>query len=342
MEHVRFRPGFEEETLRRLRAARARRAHRRAALSLFALTAAAALVLWVPRAQAPGPGPAALPPTCAPTATGSPARALALSAQGEEEADPQKTPIGGEGFVTLPFYGDGQARTMPYHGGGGAQVLPEQSPSEAGSADAYETVRDALLAGETPRPEAVDVADMIAHFAYGGVDFSALNGAHAELIPCAWNGQALLLWVELITEGPARGELRFDPGAVSAYRRVDRGEYRSAEIEEPLEADGAFCALYEIAPSENWREAWREGGLEIRLKTEGDSYRGTFALDCGAPSEDAAFAACVAQFGMLLKDSEYRGLSSYEGVLARLEALPGLRADPERAAFADLLRLMVI
>lgn len=56
------------------------------------------------------------------------------------------------------------------------------------------------------------------------------------------------------------------------------------------------------------------------------------------PSEDSAFAAAVAQFGMLLRDSQYKGSASYEGVVQQLSALPSVKEDPYKAELLELVR----
>ena len=56
------------------------------------------------------------------------------------------------------------------------------------------------------------------------------------------------------------------------------------------------------------------------------------------PSPDTAFAACVAQFGMLLRDSEYAGTATYQGVAEQLASLPGINDDPYRSELLYLVR----
>lgn len=56
------------------------------------------------------------------------------------------------------------------------------------------------------------------------------------------------------------------------------------------------------------------------------------------PSADTAFAACVAQFGMLLRDSEYAGTATYQGVAEQLASLPGINDDPYRSELLYLVQ----
>ena len=60
--------------------------------------------------------------------------------------------------------------------------------------------------------------------------------------------------------------------------------------------------------------------------------------DLQQTSENFRFAAAVAQFGLLLRDSEYKGRASYAGVLAL--AGKALGQDPEgyRVEFINLVK----
>ncbi len=48
---------------------------------------------------------------------------------------------------------------------------------------------------------------------------------------------------------------------------------------------------------------------------------------------DTSFAAGVAEFGMLLRDSEYKGTASYQEIYDRLKVLPGVMDDEFKAEF---------
>lgn len=56
------------------------------------------------------------------------------------------------------------------------------------------------------------------------------------------------------------------------------------------------------------------------------------------PSADTAFAACVAQFGMLLRDSEYAGTATYQDIAEQLASLPGINDDLYRSELLYLVR----
>jgi Ca-activated chloride channel family protein len=55
-------------------------------------------------------------------------------------------------------------------------------------------------------------------------------------------------------------------------------------------------------------------------------------------SDNFAFASAVAEFGLLLRDSQYKGNSSFENVFGRIANLPGAKEDPYKAEFLEMVR----
>ena len=70
--------------------------------------------------------------------------------------------------------------------------------------------------------------------------------------------------------------------------------------------------------------------LVFTLRDEGQAF--------GRASADFKFAAAVASFGMLLRDSQHRGETSYDAVLEIAQSALGPDRDGYRAAFLDLVR----
>ena len=90
-------------------------------------------------------------------------------------------------------------------------------------------------------------------------------------------------------------------------------------------------AVYEIELKEG-----ADGGFAsavIRCKDPGTDesieINGEFATDMytQSPSEDVVFIGCVTEFGLLLRESEYKGNASWESVIARLRVLPSVSGD---------------
>jgi Ca-activated chloride channel family protein len=57
----------------------------------------------------------------------------------------------------------------------------------------------------------------------------------------------------------------------------------------------------------------------------------------GRPSDDFRFAAAVAEFGMLLRESEHRGRASVQNVLSLARGAQGRRPDEHRAGFVRMV-----
>ena len=55
------------------------------------------------------------------------------------------------------------------------------------------------------------------------------------------------------------------------------------------------------------------------------------------PSDNFLFASAVAQYGMLLRDSDYSGSASYESILAQLDSRAGLLNDDYRVDFRRIV-----
>ena len=53
---------------------------------------------------------------------------------------------------------------------------------------------------------------------------------------------------------------------------------------------------------------------------------------------DTSFAAGVAEFGMLLRDSEYKGTASYQEIYDRLKVIPGAMDDEFKAEFLYMVK----
>ncbi len=58
----------------------------------------------------------------------------------------------------------------------------------------------------------------------------------------------------------------------------------------------------------------------------------------GEATRDFQFAASVASFGMLLRDSQHKGDSNYDAVLEIADSTKGDDLEGERAEFVELVR----
>ncbi len=162
-------------------------------------------------------------------------------------------------------------------------------------------------------------------------------------------------------------QLEFNPARVQAYRLIgyENRLLRSEDFNDDLKDAGdlgaghTVTALYEVVPVGEQVELplvdplkYQRGGaviaegnelLTVKLRykhPEGESSRVmSFAVMDGPasePSPDARFAAAVAEFGLLLRDSPHKGTSSWSGVLELASSSVG--EDPYRREFLELVK----
>ncbi len=163
-------------------------------------------------------------------------------------------------------------------------------------------------------------------------------------------------------------QVEFNPARVKSYRLVgyenrllaDRDFNDDAKDAGEMGAGHSVTALYEIVPVDG-EAPGTDGSVDQlryqdRPKTTGSGdwftvklrYKqpqgGTSRLfervvrnDTGAPSSDFRFVTAVASFGMLLRDSEHKGQSTFAGVLAMAR---GARGSDEEGYRAEFIRLV--
>lgn len=160
-------------------------------------------------------------------------------------------------------------------------------------------------------------------------------------------------------------QVEFNPEHVKSYRLVGY-ENRLMDAEDfaddakdggEIGAGHRVTALYELSSAETAAAdlkyqqnvavsspEWLT--LSIRYKTpDGDtSTLLEYPVDADhwqeTPSPDTAFAACAAQFGMLLRDSEHIGSMTYADLLDQLSAIPHIEQDPYKDELMYLVGLM--
>ena len=144
-------------------------------------------------------------------------------------------------------------------------------------------------------------------------------------------------------------QVTFDKDAVESYRLI--GYENRLMADSDFEDDGkdageigagqTVTALYEIIPGKKYSEASKVAGFEVRYKKalgEESSELGMDVVDSGKVSDEFSFAAGVAAYGMLLKDSKYKGASTYDMAWSLVGA--GLHYDKwgYRAQLRDLIQ----
>lgn len=168
-------------------------------------------------------------------------------------------------------------------------------------------------------------------------------------------------------------QVEFNPTKVLAYRlvgyenRVMRNEdFRDDTKDAGDMGSGHTCtALYEIVPVgekvdlpaveplkyqtvPTLTDKAKSGEfLTMRMRYKHPETNKASEVEAALPAEalgkkvsnDFEFAACVASFGMLLRDSEYRGVATYLSTLETAEALLRDKKDAYREEFARLVRV---
>jgi len=162
-------------------------------------------------------------------------------------------------------------------------------------------------------------------------------------------------------------QIEFNPAKVSAWRQIGY-ENRALENQDfeddkkdagEVGAGACVTVMYELVPAgedgaqsglkyqdSTLTEAGQSGEwatLSTRYKEPGDSQSQLETTVIGedavtdTPSGDFLFASAVAEFGMILTDSEHKGDSSYETVLALLKQAP--LSDAYREEFFSLVKI---
>jgi Ca-activated chloride channel homolog len=167
-------------------------------------------------------------------------------------------------------------------------------------------------------------------------------------------------------------QVEFNPARVSAYRLIGY-ENRLLKAEDfkndkkdagDMGSGQAVTALYEVIPtgesidggsvdalkyqrdakplrnnSDEWltvklRYKQPDGGASMELAAVlGDKN----ILEAVELNHDLEFAACVATFGMILRDSPHKGSANYKSLLESLEHVPRLKVDTPRQEFVRLV-----
>jgi hypothetical protein len=239
----------------------------------------------------------------------------------------------------------------------------------------YVDVRRSINAGLLPPRESVRIEGMINHFPYeypqpaAGEPFS-LN---LDVVNCPWEPTHRLVRIglkgnqDVAFRADSRIEVEFNPRRVASYRLVgyDRQETETQNSNEEnagshLTAAGyTLTALYEVVPLKRGRTTpdvqMRSAAgqasepllaARLQLHTRGDDAAvgliqrsvSDTGFDFAQAPTDLKFAAAVAEFGMILRDSEYRGNGSLQQVIEWAQQGKGADLDGYRADFIELVR----
>jgi uncharacterized protein DUF3520/protein with von Willebrand factor-like domain len=252
---------------------------------------------------------------------------------------------------------------------------PRSSVPLVVNSPSYLDVRRSINAGLLPPRESVRIEGMINHFPYeyppptAGETFS-LN---LDVVSCPWEQTHRLVRIGLkgheaiAVPADSRIEVEFNPRQVASYRLIgyDRQKPETQGSNEQnagshsIAAGYTLTTFYEVVPLTRVDTATHtqmpsvEGEAskplltaKLQLKTRGNNAAVALiqrtvsdtGFDFGAAPSDLKFAAAVAEFGMILRDSEYKGNGSLQQVLEWAQQGKGADVNGYRADFIELVR----
>lgn len=165
-------------------------------------------------------------------------------------------------------------------------------------------------------------------------------------------------------------QVEFNPTKIKGYRligyenRVMNAEDFNDDKKDAGEIGSGHCvtALYELVPVDSKMEIesadLKYQNTETNTKSNSDdwltvnirykepdgkkskllSFPVTKDSYTKNPSENIQFAACVAEFGMLLRDSQYKGTSNYDQLIHDIKKLDCIGQDEYRQEFQELVK----
>jgi hypothetical protein len=238
----------------------------------------------------------------------------------------------------------------------------------------YLDVRRSIHSGILPAKDAVRIEGMINHFPYNYPQPTAEEpfSLNADVVICPWETSHRLVRIGLrgsdaIAVSEDSGiEVEFNPKIVTSYRLIgyDRQAPEKHHLNEAspgwerIPNGYTLTVLYEVVvrgskrpigatTSTDGSTQSAEQLLSAKLRLTTPAHDAIPSVESvvmdngsafGEAPQDLKFAAAVAEFGMILRDSEYKGNGTYEYVLQW--AVEGKGADREgyRADFIELVR----
>jgi hypothetical protein len=239
----------------------------------------------------------------------------------------------------------------------------------------YLDLRRSINAGLLPQRELVRIEGMINHFPYEYPQPTAgeLFSLNLDVVTCPWEPTHRLIRIglkghhDVSVRADSRIEVEFNSRRVASYRLIgyDRQNNETQNSNEEnvgshsVATGYASTTLYEVVLLKRPRRASdkqvpepvgeaSEPLLTAKLQLNMPGKNATVASiqrtvsdtgsDFAAAPNDLKFAAAVAEFGMILRDSEYKGNASLQQVLEWAQQGKGADVNGYRADFIDLVR----
>lgn len=231
----------------------------------------------------------------------------------------------------------------------------------------YLDLQRAIEGGALPPRPSVKVEEMINYFTYDDPEPEGDQpiSINAEVAGCPWRPEHRLVRIAVQTRRALDAEtssrratvaedvtaqVEFNPTRVAFYRLIgfdqprhgDRGQDVGASSD--IRAGDAVTVLYEVVPARG-----ASGPAETVVvrasynRPAGDGQLLEYALtdsgeELAAASVDFKFAAAVAEFGMLLRDSSVQSRQTLGSIAELANQGRGSDRDGRRAGFVELVR----
>ena len=249
-----------------------------------------------------------------------------------------------------------------------AATRPISTFSRRVGTSSYDTVRRMIESGIRPPKTAVRVEEMINYFSY---DYPAPSDEQTAVVTvdaasCPWAVGHELVRVGVRFKDAATAarvgdpiaragiEVQFNPERVHAYRLIGYDAPASPNLETPdngtvfTHARQTVTGLYEVIPASGGQQREGTAGgdlLTARVKLPGNADGVVAAQRLTGPvvpfedaSDDFHFAAAVAEFGMILRDSPHKGSGDLMAVITWADAATRSRPEAQRTAFVECVR----
>jgi hypothetical protein len=226
------------------------------------------------------------------------------------------------------------------------------SMSDKPATASYATIRRSLNENRLPPLDAVRIEDMVNYFTYDYPQPSGGNaiGATLEAAAAPWNPQHRLVRIGIKAKDAVTNvnvQVEFNSAAVESHQLF--GSEGSSTIFKDSSATVAgqtFTYLYEVVPRVPPAKVSNEM-LKVKISYMEPNAGGSKSLSIplidrgqafARASTDFRFAAAVASFGMILRDSPYKGTATFDSTLAIAEASMGSDRNGSRREFIQLVQ----
>jgi uncharacterized protein DUF3520/protein with von Willebrand factor-like domain len=252
---------------------------------------------------------------------------------------------------------------------------PRSSVPLVVNSPSYLDVRRSIDAGLLPPRESVRIEGMINHFSYEYPQPTTgeLFSLNLDVVTCPWDPAHRLVRIglkgrqDVAVRADSRIEVEFNPRRVISYRLIGYDRQKTDAQNSTEDNDGSYSlaaghtltTLYEIVPVKGVRTVAHTQipiapadasepllTAKLQLNTRGNGAAigriersvSNTGFDFAAAPGDVKFAAAVAEFGMILRDSEYKGNASLQQVLEWAQQGRGADTNGYRADFIELVR----